>query len=54
MCLDSHQALEASPAAAEEGVTDGFTHSAVLTRVGNTRRDLHLTAPSGVLGVTAA
>lgn len=51
---NSHQALEASPATAEEGVADGFAHTTVLTRVGNARRYLHLTAPSSVLGVTAA
>lgn len=52
--LNSHQTLESPPAAAEEGVADGLTCATVLTRVGNTSRYLHLTAPSGVLGVTAA
>ena len=54
MCLNSHEAPEAPPAAAEEGVSDGFTDSAVLAGVGNTHRHLHLTPAAGVLGVTAA
>lgn len=56
VCSDwnSRQALETSPAAAEEGVADWLTHATILTWVGNTRCYLHLTAPSGVLGVTAA
>lgn len=53
-CLgwNSHEAPEASPAAAEERVTDGFTHTAVLTRVGHTHRYLHFTVTSSVLGIT--
>lgn len=56
VCLDwnSRQTLEASPAAAEERIANGLTCTTVLTRVGNTRRYLNLTVPSGVLGATAA
>lgn len=56
VCLDwnSHQTLEAPPAATEEGVADWPTCATVLTRVGNTSRYFHLTAPSGVLGLTGA
>ena len=56
VCFDwnSHQALEASPATAEEGIANGLTYTTVLTWVGNTCCYLHLTAPSGVLGFTAA
>lgn len=56
VCLDcnSHQTLEASSAAAEERIANGLTCTTILTGVGNTRCYLHLTAPSGVLGTTAA
>lgn len=53
-CWNSHQAPEASPAAAEERVPDGFAHSTVLTGVGDAHGLLHLTVSTSELVTTAA
>lgn len=52
--VNSREPLESPPAAAEESVPDGFTHSSILTWVGDTGCDLQLTAPPGVLRAAAA